>query len=64
MGIVRFALRFPYTLYVVAAFIVFLGVTDFLVELRGFEPCALRNRSAMIHPRATGPGVAPIRRQS
>ena len=31
MGIVRFALRFPYTFYVVAAFIVFLGVTDFLV---------------------------------
>jgi hypothetical protein len=34
MGIVRFALRFPYTFYVVAAFIVFLGVTDFLAELR------------------------------
>jgi hypothetical protein len=34
MGIVRFALRFPYTFYVVAAFIVFLGVTDFLVERR------------------------------
>jgi multidrug efflux pump subunit AcrB len=27
MGIVRFALRFPYTLYVLAAFIVFLGVS-------------------------------------
>src|ERR1700740_222279 len=27
MGIVRFALKFPYTFYVVAAFIVFLGVS-------------------------------------
>lgn len=27
MGIVRFALRFPYTFYVLAAFIVFIGVT-------------------------------------
>jgi multidrug efflux pump subunit AcrB len=27
MGIVRFALRFPYTFYVVAALILFLGVT-------------------------------------
>jgi len=27
MGIVRFALRFPHTFYVLAALIVFLGVT-------------------------------------
>ena len=27
MGIVRFALRFPYTFYVLAAFIVFVGVS-------------------------------------
>ena len=27
MGIVRFALRFPYTFYVLAALILFLGVT-------------------------------------
>ena len=27
MGIVRFALKFPYTFYVLAAFIVFLGVS-------------------------------------
>ena len=27
MGIVRFALRFPHTFYVVAALILFLGVT-------------------------------------
>jgi hypothetical protein len=27
MGIVRFALKFPYTFYVVAALIVFLGVS-------------------------------------
>ena len=27
MGIVRFALRFPHTFYVLAAFIVFLGIT-------------------------------------
>ena len=31
MGIVRFALRFPYTFYVVAAFIVFLGVSGIAV---------------------------------
>jgi multidrug efflux pump subunit AcrB len=31
MGIVRFALRFPYTFYVVAAFIVFLGVSAITV---------------------------------
>src|SRR6201986_2891317 len=41
MGIVRFALRFPYTFYVVAALIVFLGVaaisampTDIFPEIR------------------------------
>jgi hypothetical protein len=27
MGMVRFALRFPYTFYVLAAFILFLGVS-------------------------------------
>ena len=27
MGIVRFALKFPYTFYVLAAFIVFVGVS-------------------------------------
>jgi len=27
MGIVRFALKFPYTFYVLAAFILFLGVS-------------------------------------
>jgi hypothetical protein len=66
MGIVRFALRFPYTFYVVAAFIVFLGVTDFLVELRGFEPTFdLRNGA----PAVTAPSLprlnisAPARRQ-
>ena len=31
MGIVRFALRFPYTFYVLAALIVFLGVTAIMV---------------------------------
>src|SRR6201987_4934717 len=31
MGIVRFALRFPYTFYVLAAFIVFLGAAAILV---------------------------------
>ncbi len=41
MGIVRFALRFPYTFYVVAALIVFLGGiaaysmrTDIFPEIR------------------------------
>src|SRR5438309_12049292 len=41
MGIVRFALRFPYTFYVVAALILFLGVaairampTDIFPEIR------------------------------
>src|ERR1700729_2079739 len=31
MGIVRFALKFPYTFYVLAAFIVFLGVSTITV---------------------------------
>src|ERR1700727_1265019 len=31
MGIVRFALRFPYTFYVLAAFILFLGVSAIVV---------------------------------
>jgi multidrug efflux pump subunit AcrB len=31
MGIVRFALKFPYTFYVLATFIVFLGVSAILV---------------------------------
>jgi multidrug efflux pump subunit AcrB len=31
MGIVRFALRFPYTFYVVAAFILFLGISAIMV---------------------------------
>jgi hypothetical protein len=31
MGIVRFALKFPYTFYVLAAFIVFLGVSAITV---------------------------------
>ena len=31
MGIVRFALRFPYTFYVLAALIVFLGVSAITV---------------------------------
>ena len=31
MGIVRFALRFPYTFYVLAALIVFLGVSAIMV---------------------------------
>jgi multidrug efflux pump subunit AcrB len=31
MGIVRFALRFPYTFYVVAAFILFLGISAIVV---------------------------------
>ena len=31
MGIVRFALKFPYTFYVLAIFIVFLGVTAITV---------------------------------
>jgi multidrug efflux pump subunit AcrB len=41
MGIVRFALRFPHTFYVVAALIVFLGIaairsmpTDIFPEIR------------------------------
>jgi hypothetical protein len=39
MGIVRFALRFPHTFYVVAALIVFLGV----IAIR--QPRARRNRA-------------------
>ena len=31
MGIVRFALRFPYTFYVLAAFILFLGISAIMV---------------------------------
>jgi multidrug efflux pump subunit AcrB len=31
MGIVRFALKFPYTFYVLAAFILFLGVSAIMV---------------------------------
>jgi hypothetical protein len=31
MGIVRFALKFPYTFYVLAAFIVFLGGSAIMV---------------------------------
>src|SRR6202022_1151918 len=31
MGIVRFALKFPYTFYVLAAFIVFLGISAIAV---------------------------------
>jgi multidrug efflux pump subunit AcrB len=31
MGIVRFALRFPYTFYVLAAFVLFLGVSAIMV---------------------------------
>ena len=31
MGIVRFALRFPYTFYVLAAFILFVGVSAIVV---------------------------------
>src|ERR1700747_927680 len=31
MGIVRFALRFPYTFYVLAAFILFLGISAIVV---------------------------------
>jgi multidrug efflux pump subunit AcrB len=38
MGIVRFALRFPYTFYVLAAFIVFLGVSAITVMPEGIFP--------------------------
>ena len=31
MGIVRFALKFPYTFYVLAAFILFLGISAIVV---------------------------------
>src|SRR6201987_4357744 len=38
MGIVRFALKFPYTFYVVAAFIVFLGVSAIWVMAEDIFP--------------------------
>src|ERR1700676_1274622 len=38
MGIVRFALRFPYTFYVLAAFIVFLGVSAIAVMPQDIFP--------------------------
>src|ERR1700758_2980806 len=38
MGIVRFALRFPYTFYVLAAFIVFLGVSAIAVMAEDIFP--------------------------
>src|SRR6202048_3430204 len=38
MGIVRFALRFPYTFYVVAAFILFLGVSAIMVMPQDIFP--------------------------
>jgi multidrug efflux pump subunit AcrB len=38
MGIVRFALRFPYTFYVLAAFIVFLGVSAITVMREDIFP--------------------------
>src|SRR6202044_1521214 len=38
MGIVRFALRFPYTFYVLAAFIVLLGVSAITVMPRDIFP--------------------------
>jgi multidrug efflux pump subunit AcrB len=38
MGIVRFALRFPYTFYVLAALIVFLGVSAIIVMPRDIFP--------------------------
>ena len=31
MGIVRFALKYPYTFYVLAAFILFVGVSTIIV---------------------------------
>ena len=36
MGIVRFALRFPYTFYVLAALIVFLGISAITVWGGGY----------------------------
>ena len=38
MGIVRFALRFPYTFYVLAVFIVFLGVSAIKVMPQDIFP--------------------------
>jgi len=38
MGIVRFALRFPYTFYVVAAFILFLGISAIVVMPQDIFP--------------------------
>ncbi|SHH03874.1 efflux RND transporter permease subunit [Bradyrhizobium erythrophlei] len=38
MGIVRFALRFPYTFYVVAAFILFLGISAIMVMPQDIFP--------------------------
>jgi multidrug efflux pump subunit AcrB len=38
MGIVRFALRFPYTFYVLAALIVFLGISAITVVLEDIFP--------------------------
>jgi hypothetical protein len=35
MGIVRFALKFPYTIYVLAALILFLGVSAIMVMPEG-----------------------------
>ncbi len=48
MGIVRFALRFPHTFYVVAAFILFIGVT------------AIRSMPADIFPEINIPVVTII----
>src|ERR1700761_473193 len=38
MGIVRFALRFPYTFYVLATLILFLGVTAIIVMPKDIFP--------------------------
>ena len=38
MGIVRFALRFPYTFYILAALIVFLGGTAIIVMPKDIFP--------------------------
>src|SRR6202045_1443475 len=38
MGIVRFALKFPYTFYVVAAFILFLGISAIMVMPQDIFP--------------------------
>lgn len=48
MGIVRFALRYPYTFYVLAAFIVFIGIT------------AIRTMPADIFPEIQIPVVTVI----